>query len=119
MGQIDCNKLRQLLESENPHIYIFDKQGQKLLGTLRVSFRFSRDKSGEPRIGFPIDVVIYDVNTLWSQRARQFNNVTILRLRTMYAHELLQFAEWLKRFVDMVTLWYHTYTILMIRYLTS
>jgi len=102
-GKINCQLLRQLIEAENPRIYIFDKQGQRVIATLRVAFRFSRDKSGEPRIGFPIDVVFHDLNTCWNQRVRQFGNNTILRLRTMYAHELLQFAEWLKRFVELVT----------------
>jgi len=99
---VNCELLRQLLEAENPRIYIFDKQGKRLIATLRLTWRFSRDKSGEPRIGFPVDVVFHDLNTCWQERARQFGNNTVLRLRTLYAHELLQFAEWLKRYVEMV-----------------
>ena len=102
MGTVNCNLLRQLLEAENPRIYIFDRQGQRLIATLRVTWRFSRDRDGTPRIGFPVDLVMHDYNTVWNERARQFGNNIILRLRTLYPHELLQLAEWLRQYAQLV-----------------
>jgi len=99
---VNCNLLRELLEAENPRIYIFDRKGQRMLAVLRFTFRFSRDRNGEPRIGIPVDIVFYDVNQTWQERVKQVGNTTVLRARTLYVHEVLQLAEWLKRFAELV-----------------
>ncbi len=99
---VDCNKLRQLIFDRNPHFYVFGKSSSRPVATMRLTPHFSPDRG----VGFAVDVVFHDLNTVWQERVRQIGNNVVLRLRVLYPDEVKGFAKWIEDYVDLVLQYY-------------